>query len=149
MRLALVLAAAAAGALGLAACGSSDDEGEDNAAPGGGQVLTISETEYSLDPSSLEVDSTGEVTIRVTNDGSEVHSLEVENEDAGIEEETEDIQPGESADLTVNLSADGSYEIYCPIDDHRERGMEGTLTVGGGSAATTTGEDEDETTTED
>src|SRR5919109_3810603 len=135
MRLALVLAAVAAGALGLAACGSSDDEGEDNAAAGGGgQALTISEVEYSLDPSTLEVDSTGEVTIRVTNDGSVVHSLEVENEDAGIEEETEDIQPGKSAELTVNLSEDGSYEIYCPIDDHRERGMEGTLTVGGGSA---------------
>jgi plastocyanin len=144
MRLALVLAAVAAGALGLAACGSSDDEGEDNAAPGGGgQALTISEVEYSLDPPTLEVDSTGEVTIRVTNDGSVVHSLEVENEDAGIEEETEDIQPGESAELTVNLSEDGSYEVYCPIDDHRQRGMEGTLTVGGGSAATTTDEDED------
>jgi plastocyanin len=137
--------------LALAACGSSGDEGGgDGGAPAaGGEALEISETEYSLDPSSLEVDSTGEVTIRVTNDGSIAHALEVENEDAGIEEETEEIQPGESAELTVNLSADGSYELYCPIGDHRERGMEGTLAVGGGGAAPTTTGDEDETTTED
>jgi uncharacterized cupredoxin-like copper-binding protein len=150
MRVAIVSVALVMGALGLAACGSSDEGGNDQAAPGGGQALEVSETEYQLDPSSLEVDSTGEVTIRVTNDGSETHAFEVENDDAGIEEETEDIAPGESAELTVDLSADGSYEIYCPIEDHRERGMEGTLTVGGGGAApTTTGEDEDETTTED
>ena len=53
-----------------------------------------------------------------------------------VEEETDEIAPGESADLTVDL-ADGEYEIYCPIDDHRSMGMEGTLVVGSGSAGGT------------
>ena len=25
---------------------------------------------------------------------------------------------------------DGAFEMYCPVDDHRDRGMEGTITVG-------------------
>jgi hypothetical protein len=35
----------------------------------------------------------------------------------------------------VNLSKDGSHEIYCPIDGHRGQGMAGTLAVGNGSSS--------------
>jgi hypothetical protein len=37
--------------------------------------------------------------------------------------------------------------MYCPIDGHRQQGMEGTLAVGGGGGGGTT--TTDETTTED
>ena len=123
-------------ALILASCGS--EEG------GGGQTIAIGETEYALDPSSVQVDETGTVTFTATNNGTIEHAFEVEGQ--GVEEETELIQPGESAELTVDLSQAGTYEIYCPVDGHREMGMEGTLTVGGGGggAGTTTTE---ETTT--
>ena len=43
----------------------------------------------------------------------------------------------------ASVSAAGDYELYCPVDGHRDRGMERDLAVGGGG--TTTGE----TTTED
>ena len=48
---------------------------------------------------------------------------------------------GESGTLTVDLEP-GEYEFYCPIDGHREQGMEGKIVVGGSSsgAGTTTGE---------
>jgi FtsP/CotA-like multicopper oxidase with cupredoxin domain len=63
-----------------------------------------------------------------------------------VEEETETIEPGETAELTVDLSKEGSYEIYCPINGHRDMGMEGTLTVGAASigGGTDTSEDENE-----
>jgi uncharacterized cupredoxin-like copper-binding protein len=109
----------------------------------------MSETEFKLDPSSVQVDQAGTVTFRVTNDGAVDHALEVDGQ--GVEEETETIKPGESAELTVDLSKEGSYEIYCPIGNHRDMGMEGTLTVGaamgGGSTGTT--EDEGSTTSDD
>ena len=74
-----------------------------------------------------------------------MHALEVEGPTGEVE--TADLGPGESADLAVDLSEDGEYEIYCPVGDHRDRGMEGTIAVGagGGGAGTTT----DETTTDE
>jgi uncharacterized cupredoxin-like copper-binding protein len=135
--------------LALAACGSSSSDSGTTGQAAAGQAIAISETEFKLDPSSVQVDQAGTVTFRVTNDGSVDHALEVEGQ--GVEEETETIKPGQTAELTVALSKEGSYEIYCPIDGHRDSGMEGTLTVGaamgGGSTGTT--EDEGSTTSGD
>jgi uncharacterized cupredoxin-like copper-binding protein len=133
----------------LAACGSTTSESGTTGQAAAGQAVSISETEFKLDPSSAQVDQAGTVTLRVMNEGTIDHALEVDGQ--GVEEETETIKPGESAELTVDLSKDGSYEIYCPIDGHRDSGMEGTLTVGaamgGGSTGTT--EDDGSTTSGD
>ena len=123
----------------LAGCGS--DDGNDSATSAGGDQLEITETEFALNPDNATIDAAGEVTIHVVNNGAETHALEVEGND--VEEETDEIAPGESADLTVDL-ADGEYEIYCPIDDHKSMGMEGALVVGSGSAG---GTETDETDT--
>jgi uncharacterized cupredoxin-like copper-binding protein len=133
----------------LAACGSSSSESGTTGQAAAGQAISISETEFKLDPSSVQVDQAGTVTFRVTNDGAIDHALEVEGQ--GVEEETETIKPGESGELTVDLSKDGSYEIYCPIDGHRDSGMEGDVTVGGamGGGSTGTTEDEGSTTSDD
>ena len=135
--------------LALAACGSSSSESGTTGQAAAGQAIAIGETEYKLDPSSVQVDQAGTVTFRVTNNGTMDHALEVDGQ--GLEEETETIKPGESAELAVDLSKEGSYEIYCPIDGHRDSGMEGTLTVGasmgGGSTGTT--EDQGSTTSDD
>ena len=147
MRVASTSALAVLAILALAACGSSSSSSEPGttAPASGGQTISIGESEYKLDPSSVKVDQTGTVTFKVTNNGQIAHALELEGQ--GVEEETETIEPGETAELTVGLSRQGSYEIYCPIDGHREKGMEGMLTVG---AATTggsgTSDDEGSTT---
>jgi plastocyanin len=143
----LVIASAAVTALLLAGCGSGDDESSGGDAGGGGQTIEIVETEFKLDPSTVTVDAPGTYTLHVANEGGAVHALEIEGQ--GLEEETEDIDPGGSADLTVEITEPGGYELYCPIDGHREQGMEGTLRLGGGTGGTTTDEDEDETTTEE
>ena len=135
--------------LALAACGSSSSESGTTGQAAAGQAVSVAETEFKLDPSSLQLDQAGTVTFRVVNNGTIDHALEVEGQ--GVEEETETIKPGESAELSVDLSKEGSYEIYCPIDGHRDKGMEGALTVGaamgGGSTGTT--EDEGSTTSGD
>jgi uncharacterized cupredoxin-like copper-binding protein len=131
--------------LALAACGSSSSESGTTGQAAAGQAISISETEFKLDPSSAQVDQAGTVTFRVTNNGTTDHALEVEGQ--GVEEETETIKPGESAELTVDLSKDGSYEIYCPIDGHRDSGMEGDVTVGAAMGGGSTGTTEDEGST--
>jgi uncharacterized cupredoxin-like copper-binding protein len=93
----------------------------------GGEIVAHL-TEWAIELSSATVPA-GEVTFQVMNMGSIEHALEVEGQ--GIEEETENIEPGGTGMLTVNLTP-GTYTIYCPIvgdEDHEQRGMTTTLTV--------------------
>jgi plastocyanin len=138
-RMGVVMAAAFA-AFALAACGSSNDNGDDTSedtgaaasttgATGGGgaaETVKIGESEFKLTPADVSV-KPGEVTFEATNDGATTHNLEVEG--PGEEQTTEDIAPGESASITVDMSKPGTYEMYCAIDSHREQGMEGEITV--------------------
>jgi uncharacterized cupredoxin-like copper-binding protein len=142
--------------LALAACGDDDDDGgggaqtEATSTQGaeGGSTLAVSETEYRLDPANPTVKA-GTVTFDISNDGAEVHALEVEG--PGGESETEDIQPGDSASLTVDLSQPGTYVWYCPVGNHEELGMEGEIKVGGasGSAPPAGGDEEGGDASED
>ena len=125
----------------LPACGGEEGAADEGAASGGGTVVEVSLGEFAIEPSTIEVDP-GSYTFRVTNDGGAVHALEIEGPSG--EEETAELASGESAELNVDLE-DGEYEMYCPVGDHRERGMEGTITVGEGGGGTTT----DETTTDE
>jgi uncharacterized cupredoxin-like copper-binding protein len=121
----------------LAGCGGGNNEST-QAGPVV-QTVQISEKEFSLTPSTVNVSKTGTVEFQLTNDGQVTHAFEVEGN--GVEEETEDIEPGQSATLRVDLSKSGSYEMYCPIDGHKDKGMKGTITVGaaaGGGGSTTT-----------
>jgi uncharacterized cupredoxin-like copper-binding protein len=117
-------------ALALAGCGSDDNtSGSSSSAR---ETIEVHLSEFKLDPSRVTVDTPGTYTFKAVNDGQFVHALEIEGH--GIEEETEDIQPGESAEVTVDLAEAGDYELYCPVDDHRAMGMDGSLDVGGTGA---------------
>ncbi len=122
------LALVAAVVLALSACGG--DEDEDSEATGTPiETLTISLVDFKLDPASVAVDEPGTYTLRVVNDGDTTHALEVEG--GGDEVETADLAPGESEELTVEVEAGEEYELYCPIGNHKDLGMDGTLTAGG------------------
>jgi len=144
----LILLAGLVLTVALAGCGGDDSS---SSSSGEGQTIEIHLTDFALDPSQVSVEKPGTYTFRAINDGQTVHALEVEG--PGIEEETEDIQPGETAELTVELPELGEYELYCPVGNHRGMGMEGALQVGASAAgAGTTGasdEDEDENEDED
>jgi plastocyanin len=117
----------------LGGCGSGARE---EAAEEPIETIQVRETEFSLDPNTITLEEPGTYTFRAENAGDTVHVLEIEGE--GIEEETEELQPGESADLMVSLEP-GTYVLYCPVDDHEDRGMKGTLTIAEGRTATNTG----------
>jgi plastocyanin len=144
MRRFLLLTVLFLAALLLAGCGSDDgdDEGGESS---GGQTVEVVATEFAFDPADVSVDEAGETTFTVSNEGEFPHALEIEGN--GIEEETEELGPGESGSVTVDLEP-GEYELYCPVGDHRERGMVGTLVVGGGAegagGGTTTDDGESE-----
>jgi plastocyanin len=130
-------------ALALAGCGS--DDGSSASSSSARETIEVHLSEFELDPATVSIQTPGTYTFKAVNDGQFVHALEVEGH--GVEEETEDIQPGESAEFTVDLPEAGDYELYCPVGDHRAMGMDGSVDVGGtgaGAGATTTDEMEHE-----
>jgi plastocyanin len=119
----------------LTGCGGGNGEGgagtsEAGAAPSGS--LTVSATDFAFAPADLTAEA-GSVSIELVNDGDAPHAIEIEGN--GVEESSETIDAGETTTLTVELE-DGVYEVYCPVDGHREFGMVGTLTVGSGGGMT-------------
>jgi plastocyanin len=118
-----------AGVLLAAGCGDDDDDGGGGGASsgGGGEALTLTADPggaISWEPGSLSAPA-GSVTIKLVNESDTPHAVEVEGN--GVEEETDTVTAGE-AELTVDLEP-GEYTYYCPVGQHRQQGMEGTLTV--------------------
>ena len=118
----------------LAGCGGKGGTTQQAApsASGSGKTVQIKEVEYSLAPAKVTIASTGTVTFEATNAGKIDHALELEGN--GVEQKIGAISPGSSAKLTVDLTKNGTYELYCPIDGHKGLGMKATVVVGGASA---------------
>jgi plastocyanin len=133
---ALAAVAGLVAAVALAGCGGGEEESE---APSGPSMKTIqiSEIDFKLQPASVTIGAPGVYTFHAVNNGSTEHALEIEGE--GVETETENIAPGESADLKVELKK-GTFEMYCPVDGHKDMGMKGSIAVGGAAAGTSTDE---------
>ena len=110
----------------VAGCGGDDGDEATNGASSSADVLDHRERLHAH-PATVTIDAPGTYTFEATNDGGVDHSLEIEGN--GVEEVTETIGPGESASVTVDLES-GTYEMYCPIGNHRDLGMSGEVTVG-------------------
>ena len=122
-------------AAALAGCGSDDgDDGE--AAPA--DAVELVATDFAFEPSSLTLDAAGEHTLTLRNDGEFPDALAFDDLDAA----TGNVDPGASGEVTVELEP-GSYTLYCPVGNHRDQGMEGTLVVGGASASANGSADDD------
>ena len=140
LTLALALAAVA-----LSGCGSSSKEkaastntptptatatataASGGASAGGGQVVKL-----AADPSALKFDKStltakaGKVTLSMANPSGLPHAVSIEGK--GVDKDGNTVQKGGTSTVTATLKP-GSYEFYCPVDGHRQAGMEGKLTV--------------------
>jgi len=89
---------------------------------------TIVEKEFKLVPKKTIV-AHGKVTLTLRNTGKFKHALSIEHGGANHKDvKSKTVQPGKTVKFTVTIKA-GHYEIYCPIDGHKSKGMEGTLIV--------------------
>jgi uncharacterized cupredoxin-like copper-binding protein len=135
--------------LAVAACGGGG-YGSGGASGGGSaiQTIQISEKEFTLNPSSITLPKPGTYSIEVTNDGKVTHALTIERSHGGGKEaESGDIAPGSHKTVKYTFEAGAPYEMYCPVDGHKQRGMAGTIAVGGAAGGGTTTNPEGETTT--
>ena len=131
-RLARGGAALAISAAFLTACGGNDSAGTQastNSGSGsssGGQTITATEADFSI---TLDKDklTAGTYDIQVVNDGHATHDLVVEKDGKDIGK-SDTIPPGKSTTLTVTLES-GNYTFFCNIGNHRDMGMETTVSV--------------------
>jgi plastocyanin len=107
--------------IALTACEGAGEDGGPVA-----ERVEIEATSYAYSPASITVPA-GTIQFVIHNAADIVHGFEVEGQ--GMEEEIAEIQPGATDSLTVTFEQPGTYEIYCPVDDHEQRGMVGSLEV--------------------
>jgi plastocyanin len=119
-------------AVPIAGCGGDNDDdggGSNNSGGGGGgQTLRIAADPggaLKFDKSSLTANA-GKVTIVMDNPSDLPHAVEIEGN--GVEVEGETVEKGGVSKASGDLKP-GEYEFYCPVDGHKQAGMEGTLTV--------------------
>jgi plastocyanin len=103
----------------------------ENGEAGGGEAAT--ELRLSADPGgALAFDKTslsagpGDVTIVMDNPSDIPHAISISG--AGVDESGETVGKGGVSEVTADLDA-GEYRLYCPVGDHAEAGMTGTLKV--------------------
>ncbi len=89
------------------------------------EVVDISLTEWDIDLEPIV--PAGLVALDAANDGTMRHSLAIEGD--GVDAQLpQSLHPGEAGQFEVALTP-GAYTLYCPIGDHRQRGMEIEITV--------------------
>jgi uncharacterized cupredoxin-like copper-binding protein len=146
---------AALAAFVVTGCGSSDNKsttgsaaqtnpsstaptpggGTKNAQKGGGAkaggkstnltVAADSSGQLKFDKKSLSAKA-GNVTITMDNPSPVPHAIAVEGN--GLDKKGQTVQMSGKSTVTVSLKP-GKYTFYCPVDGHKQAGMQGPLTV--------------------
>ena len=124
----LVLAIAACGGAGS---GSSNASGSTPPAAGASATNAVAGTsvhvrDFALDPKDVSV--RGSVSLAVTNDGPTIHNVSVRDASGKVVGATQDLKPGQSETLTVDIPA-GTYTLFCSLPGHESLGVKGSLTV--------------------
>ncbi len=116
--------AAAGSASGAAS--SSQSGSSPSASQATGTTVQVKATEFAFSLSTTDL-GPGTYTFTMDNAGHATHAMEIEG--PGLEDKASSTAgPGGTATLTVRLQP-GTYELYCPVGNHRQQGMQTTLTV--------------------
>jgi plastocyanin len=91
--------------------------------------VEIIATEFAFEPNEIEVKPYQTLTLQLRNEGELSHSIAFKLPDREITA-ARILGPQESVQMSFTVPATpGEYTFYCPVGDHRERGMVGKLIV--------------------
>lgn len=91
--------------------------------------ISVADVEGSEEPLTLAIPAPGTYAFQVTNDADIVHALTISGND--MQATTGDIEPGRTSTLEVRFPAAGKYDLFCPVANHKELGMDGSVVVEG------------------
>jgi plastocyanin len=96
-------------------------------------TTTVVMNEFTFTPDRMVVPA-GRDTFTMQNTGQFPHNVHIEGNGVSVDVKPDSpVAGGESFSGAVTLTA-GTYQVWCPVSNHRERGMVGTLTVAGAAA---------------
>jgi plastocyanin len=116
------------------ATGASPDRSSSGSVAGAesaqSQSLRVEMGDWFYEPASWTV-RTGTVNVTLVNNSEErQHTFVIRNQAGeGNLAESEPIEAGATGTLAFNISAPGTYEVFCRLRGHADRGQKGTLTV--------------------
>lgn len=118
----------AAVALLLAGCDTGTPAAPTKPEPalGTGTKVTATLTEFHVELSQ-QTFKAGTYTFLVNNAGKATHSLEIVRE-GDTDMRSDNIRPGHSDEITVALTP-GTYQVFCPVGNHRSQGMDMSISV--------------------
>ncbi|HEY1281579.1 MAG TPA: hypothetical protein VGF22_18005 [Acidimicrobiales bacterium] len=120
---------AVAAGLVVAACGGGASGSSATPTAPANPDLTVHAEEIKFDKKAYTVHG-GEVKIAYPNDGTQTHTLVVQDPKGDKVGDTLRVAPGKETGGAYQL-APGEYTLYCDITGHREAGMVASLTVTG------------------
>ncbi|MGH2587543.1 MAG: plastocyanin/azurin family copper-binding protein [Dehalococcoidia bacterium] len=99
--------------------------------PAAPQAITVNAGDYFYAPTDFQV-RPGTVVVTMTNEGPErPHTFTIKNQTGDGDLFKSDRVPvgGEPVTLEFAVTEEGTYELYCNLPGHADRGQRGTLTV--------------------
>lgn len=87
--------------------------------------IEVRGSEYSFNPKSIDLKAGETVSIKYKNVGNLPHDFVI----TGLAAKTNVLQAGQEQTITVTAAQAGTYTFYCSVGNHKQLGMEGTVTV--------------------
>jgi LPXTG-motif cell wall-anchored protein len=95
------------------------------------QTVMLTASEFQFVPPAITVPAGQPITFQLTNTGQFPHNLHIEGQGVvfdlvpgGV-----NVAPGQITTGTMTFTTAGAYNFWCPVGNHQQRGMVGTLTV--------------------
>lgn len=87
--------------------------------------IKVSASEFAFSPPTLSIKAGEKVRITFQNNGKLPHNLTVDK--LGLATKT--IGPGQTDTQEVTAGQSGTFVMYCSVDAHRQKGLEGSIKV--------------------
>jgi uncharacterized cupredoxin-like copper-binding protein len=95
----------------------------------GPQTMEVKAGDFFYDPKAVSF-KVGAIALTMSNGGDRPHTLYVKKQGGSAElAKTDRVEPGKTATLQFTITEPGTYELYCNLPGHADRGQKATLTV--------------------